>query len=146
MEENGIRLGRITSEAEKTLGISFTSDVGIYADQVSLDRMARAHPDSYLSLLEKAKKVIRTPDFVRSIDKDSIELAQIQYAGEEFIPYVVLIEREGTPGFWYLKRLYRFDRGGRDKKGPLFLRVKAKGRKRDSVQEDVFAGDKGPPE
>ena len=129
MQESHVKLGSIGRESELALGVAFTSDVGIYVEAQTLNRMAVAHPKGYLALLERAKRTISSPDFVRFLCDGVIEFCAIVYSNEEFIPYVAVIEKEGTPAFWFLRRLYRFDVGGKDKKGPAFIRVKSKGKR-----------------
>ena len=64
MEEE-ILLGRINRAVEKSLGLSLTSDVRIYGRGEYLDNLAKAHPNSYLRILEEISGVIlKNPDYV----------------------------------------------------------------------------------
>ncbi len=72
MEEE-ILLGRVNRAVEKSLGVSLTSDVRIYGKQEYLDNLAKAHPNSYLGILEEVSGVIlKEPDYACYDEEENI--------------------------------------------------------------------------
>lgn len=72
MEEE-ILLGRVNRAVEKSLGVSLTSDVRIYGKQEYLDNLAKAHPNSYLGILEEVSAVIlKEPDYACYDEEENI--------------------------------------------------------------------------
>lgn len=68
MEED-LKIGRITRNVEKALGLSLTSSVLVYADESFLDKLTRDHPERYLKIMEEVSSLLKKPDFVSFNEK-----------------------------------------------------------------------------
>ena len=103
MNHDSLRLGRISKEIEEAAGLSLTSDPSVYVAGETLDKMAVAHPNDYLALLDRSRKLLLAPDFARSSPEGTrIDLVRMRFRSDTFEPLSLTIERKGTPQKWYL--------------------------------------------
>ena len=58
MENEPLRIGRVTRATERTLGISLTGSVMIYIENEMLDSLAEKHPDTYLTHIQEIGAVL----------------------------------------------------------------------------------------
>ncbi len=108
MDVEPLRIGRIKREAEKTLGISLSGEMGVYLDQETLDELADSWPNDYLHRIEEFARMVEQPDFA-SFDKGSGAFRFLRfYAKGKRIEGVILeVQRKTGSGRWWFSRCYR---------------------------------------
>jgi hypothetical protein len=104
MEHESVKLGRINRAIEKALGVDLGENVWIYMEQDDLDQMASKWPSVYLSRLEEASKIIKTPDYASYAPKKKTLFLIKEYLREgEFTKVALEIEQDRE---WHLKLIY----------------------------------------
>ncbi|MGM9813774.1 MAG: hypothetical protein ACI32C_02595 [Candidatus Enteromonas sp.] len=137
MEEHSIRIGKISREVEKGLKVSLTSDIHLYVAEATLNRMAACHPDDYLKILEKVKRLIQNADFVRMEKRETyLEYARVYFREAHFYAMVVRFQHEGTPKRWVLRSLMSLENFQEVQEGfaTPFRRIPPKEKKRPKPQ------------
>lgn len=106
MEEE-ILLGRVNRAVEKSLGLSLTSDVRIYGKQEHLDNLAKAHPGSYLGILDEVSGVIlKWPDYVCYDEKENVfYFMETYWKNGALVGVEVKVTQEGKPKKWVFHSL-----------------------------------------
>ncbi|MFA6620613.1 MAG: hypothetical protein WCS90_05755 [Bacilli bacterium] len=101
MDKESVKLGRINRAVEKALGVDLGEDIWISMDAADLDKMAAKWPNVYLSRLEEASKIIKTPDYAAySAAKKTLFLIKEYLRNGEFSKVVLEIEKDKG---WHLK-------------------------------------------
>lgn len=90
MNEQPVRLGRISRGIEKAVGKDFGDDIWVYVRNEELDRLARNWPTSYLARLEESGRIIKNPDYVAYDDQGKILYFIKEYFHEGIFKKVVL--------------------------------------------------------
>lgn len=98
MGENDIKVGRISSRVERTLGISIVKDVEVYMLEQKLDEFAKAYPKDYLRKIDCVTTVLRQPDFVAmSHDNGAIAFIRIEVSTKNaFFGSMVIVKNTPT--------------------------------------------------
>ena len=105
-----IRIGRISRAVERGLRISLTGDVTVYLPSNEADTLAKAHPNTYLRLIEGITEIIRSPDFVH-FDAEQRQMNFIRFydKGMRFIAMTVRIKHRGRPSRWQYEAITKAD-------------------------------------
>jgi len=90
MNEQPVRLGRISRNVEKAVGKDFGADIWVYVRNEELDHLARSWPTSYLTRLEESGRIIKNPDYVAYDEKKKILYFIKEYFHEGIFKKVVL--------------------------------------------------------
>ncbi|MDO5330588.1 MAG: hypothetical protein Q4F15_04095 [Bacillota bacterium] len=61
MENEDLRLGRISKKVERGLGISLPFGAGVYLRSWDMDLLVSRYPDRYLLLLEQMRTIMNRP-------------------------------------------------------------------------------------
>jgi hypothetical protein len=104
MEQEPVRLGRLSKALEKALGVDFGEDVFVYVSEEELRCLAKRWAESYLLKLEEAAKIIRCPLYAAYDGKNQrLYLLKEYVTSEGFKKAALEIVREGQ---WHLKRIF----------------------------------------
>ena len=101
MDNEPLRIGRITRSAEKSLGISLTGSVLIYMEGEALDRLAAKRPDDYLSYIQELESILKEPDFV-AFDQENERMVFTRgyFRNAAWSVVYLCVEKRGTPSRW----------------------------------------------
>ena len=104
MEQEPVRLGRLSKALEKALGVDFGEDVFVYVSEEALRLFASRWADSYLRKLEEASNILRYPLYAAYDEKrQRLYLLKEYVTAEGFKKAALEIAREGQ---WQLKDIF----------------------------------------
>lgn len=101
MEEEPVRLGRISRTIEKTLDKDFGDEIWIFILSRDLDSLANRWPKNYIARIEEAGRIIKKPDYVAYLEEGKTLYLIKEYFKEGVFKKVLLeivFERQ-----WHLK-------------------------------------------
>lgn len=101
-----IKIGRISLAVERALGVSLTSDVGIYMEEGDLNALAAARPANYLELIDEIAKITKSPDFVHYQQQEEvIEFVRFYFKAGKFQMVSVYAAHCGKPKRWHYRNM-----------------------------------------
>ena len=101
MENEPLRIGRVTRATERTLGISLTGSVMIYIENEMLDSLAERHPDTYLTHIQEIGAILKNPDFVAfAPEEERFIYARLYFKDGRFTMVYVTVKKTGRPSRW----------------------------------------------
>jgi hypothetical protein len=107
MNEEPVRLGRISRGMEKALGKDFGDDIWIYVTGGDLDRLASHWPTNYLARLEECGRILKNPDYLAYAEKEELLYFIKEYFKDNLFKKVVVILKNEKQ--WHLKELVVLD-------------------------------------
>ncbi len=104
MDQEPVRLSRLSKALEKTVGVDFGADVFVYLSEEDLRHMSELWASSYLLKIEEASKIIRSPLYAAYDGKShKLYLIKEYVTAEGFKKVALEIAKEGQ---WHLKKIY----------------------------------------
>lgn len=100
MENESLKLGRVSKNIERTLDVAIPGDVFVYIQGERLNSFAYAHPKDYLKRLEVVKDILSRPHFAAYEDEERIiYLFRTYYKNGVFSTYCLQIAYEDSLRF-----------------------------------------------
>jgi hypothetical protein len=96
MEEEPLKLGRLSAHLEKTVGHDFGTNIFVFVSAEKLDEMAQKWPDSYLGKVEEISRIIRHPDYVAYAEKEATLFLIKEYIKDGLFRKVVVDIKAGN--------------------------------------------------
>lgn len=104
MNEDPVKLGRISTRLEKGAKQNFGDSIWVYVGSKELDELAEKCPAGYLARLSEAGKIIKDPDYLSYQEAGkTLYLIKEYLQGGQFRKVVLELHQEGQ---WYFKGLY----------------------------------------
>ena len=91
------KVGVITKEVIKLLGLAITPGTPIYIGQSNIDHMISRHPDEYEKYGSFIVQIINSPDYIGiNPNDDSIEYIKDFKIDNEYVKVAVRVSKSGT--------------------------------------------------
>ena len=95
------KVGEISAEVVKTLGLSIPANTSVYVGRSNIAHMVQEHNEEYWRYYDKISLILSLPDYVR-VKKDDDSIEYIKF----FSKHVKLAVRVAGDGEYYARSLY----------------------------------------
>lgn len=108
MNNQSIKIGKISKKMEDAFGLAFASDINVYIRPDFLDALAARRPESYLKTIEEMKSIIKSPDLIYySKENTCFGFLRLYPSSKGFLVILIKISPQGRPKVWAVEEMRR---------------------------------------